>query len=400
MQLPLSTRRLGLRSKLLLGLLSGTLPSALASFGAQPEPVAAPVSAPATVPAPAAQPQPASAADLLRTDAEFDALGASAGLAEAFARYAAPQGFLAASGGLGPEDARTVFSKIVQDPNYRLRWTPLFAQLAKAGDLGYTVGSFVREFSDRQGRAKKAQGLYLTVWRRQEDGHWRFVADAGSGLLDEKTVAKVVNSFREHPALPPTSPASPVDPEALRKETSGLDELFSRYSELNGEHAALRHFLSDDALLFTLGVRTRPALLEALARDGGRPLARWEQLHSEVSASGELLCSWGLWRRIYPGSAPARSGTYVSVWQRQKSGEWRLVLKAESKLDESACATLRQRLATASREVSPPSPPASNASTSASEGGLTQPGAVVQTSAATEQAKRSESKSEAARIIP
>lgn len=398
MKPPLFNRRHGRRAKPFLGLLLGTLLPAVSAFGAPPsDPSAAPLPVPVAQ-ANAAQPTPAS--ELLRVDSEFDALGAKAGLAEAFAQNVASHGLLAAAGGLGPEDAKTVFSKLALDPKYRLRWTPIAAEAAKSGELGYTVGSFVREFSDKDGKPKKTFGLYLTVWRRDENDRWRFVADAGSGPLDEKTVARVVASFREHPPLPLCPPSAPQEVESARKEGPGLDERFSRYSELNGEQAALRHFISDDALLFPWGVRTRSALVAALVRDGARPLARWEALHCEVSASGELAFSWGLWRRLFPGSEPIRTGTYVAVWQRQKTGDWKLAMKAESRLDEAACAALRQRVSALVKESVPPSPAASRDSTSSSEGGFTQPGAVVQTSAATEQAKRSDSRSDQPRNIP
>lgn len=348
--------------------------------------------------APVAAANPAD--ELLRVDKEFDALGAKEGLGEAFARNVAPRGLMVSGGGLGPEDARRIFAKLAQEPGHRLRWTPVAALLAQSGDLGYTVGSFTREFSDKDGKTKKTAGLYLTVWRRQEDGAWRFVADGGSGILDEKAVARVLNSFREHPPLPPQPPSVPPEPERLRGEAAGLDELFSRYSELNGEHAALRHFMADDALLFPVGVRTRPALVALFAHDGARPLSRWEQLHADVAASGELACTWGLWRRLFVGTDPLRTGLYVAVWQRQKTGEWKLAMKAESRLDEASCAALRQRVSAFASVSTPPSPVAIIASTSDKAGGLTQPGAVVQTSAATEQAKRSDSRSGQPRNMP
>jgi ketosteroid isomerase-like protein len=48
--------------------------------------------------------------------------------------------------------------------------------MAATGDLGYTVGIAVRRGADgRVGYTK-----YLTVWRRQPDGEWRWVVDGGS----------------------------------------------------------------------------------------------------------------------------------------------------------------------------------------------------------------------------
>src|ERR1051325_3783533 len=54
-----------------------------------------------------------------------------------------------------------------------LEWWPLGAEIATSGDLGCTVGEArivsLHHFSK-----------YLTVWQRQADGSWKFVADGGN----------------------------------------------------------------------------------------------------------------------------------------------------------------------------------------------------------------------------
>lgn len=48
--------------------------------------------------------------------------------------------------------------------------------MAASGDLGYTVGDGVSRGEDgRVGYTK-----YLSVWRLQPDGTWRWVVDAGN----------------------------------------------------------------------------------------------------------------------------------------------------------------------------------------------------------------------------
>src|SRR5687767_2975941 len=54
-----------------------------------------------------------------------------------------------------------------------LRWQPTFADIARAGDLGYTFGPW--EYKDDIKDAKPvAFGHFLTVWKKQGDGWWKF----------------------------------------------------------------------------------------------------------------------------------------------------------------------------------------------------------------------------------
>ena len=54
-----------------------------------------------------------------------------------------------------------------------LMWWPVAAVIAESGDLGCTVGEAKIE-------SLKQYSKYLTIWRRQRDGNWKFVADGGN----------------------------------------------------------------------------------------------------------------------------------------------------------------------------------------------------------------------------
>ncbi|HXM37680.1 MAG TPA: DUF4440 domain-containing protein [Gemmatimonadales bacterium] len=54
-----------------------------------------------------------------------------------------------------------------------LEWHPVAADIAASGDLGCTVG-------EASITARHYYSKYLTVWKRQADGGWRFVADGGN----------------------------------------------------------------------------------------------------------------------------------------------------------------------------------------------------------------------------
>ncbi len=60
----------------------------------------------------------------------------------------------------------------------RMSWAPELAEMARSGDLGYTVGRYLFEGRDASGQSVKREGRYVTVWRREADGAFRVAADS------------------------------------------------------------------------------------------------------------------------------------------------------------------------------------------------------------------------------
>jgi ketosteroid isomerase-like protein len=63
---------------------------------------------------------------------------------------------------------------------YQLTWTPTEAVMGPSGDMGYTWGHFEGHSKDANGFPVTTSGRYMTIWRRQLDGAWKVVLDAGS----------------------------------------------------------------------------------------------------------------------------------------------------------------------------------------------------------------------------
>jgi ketosteroid isomerase-like protein len=63
---------------------------------------------------------------------------------------------------------------------YQLSWTPTDALLGPSGDMGYTWGHFEGHSKDANGNPVVTSGRYMTVWRKQPDGQWKVVLDAGA----------------------------------------------------------------------------------------------------------------------------------------------------------------------------------------------------------------------------
>ena len=64
--------------------------------------------------------------------------------------------------------------------DYQLTWTPTDAVMGPSGDIGYTWGHFEGRSKDANGNPVTTTGRYITIWRKQADGGWKVVLDAGS----------------------------------------------------------------------------------------------------------------------------------------------------------------------------------------------------------------------------
>lgn len=56
-------------------------------------------------------------------------------------------------------------------------WAPDFVDVAESGDLGYTYGKYTWSAKDSLGQVQEFKGVFHTVWKKQEDGNWRYVWD-------------------------------------------------------------------------------------------------------------------------------------------------------------------------------------------------------------------------------
>jgi ketosteroid isomerase-like protein len=99
----------------------------------------------------------------------------------AFADWFAEDG-VALNNGQAPVIGRVAIVKSANwDPKvYQLTWTPTDAQMGPSGDMGYTWGHFEGRSKDAAGNPVTTSGRYMTVWRREKDGSWKVVLDAGA----------------------------------------------------------------------------------------------------------------------------------------------------------------------------------------------------------------------------
>ena len=61
----------------------------------------------------------------------------------------------------------------------QLIWEPTFADIDTNGNLGYTRGKWTYTATDSNNVISEATGYYVTIWKKQTDGSWKYVFDTG-----------------------------------------------------------------------------------------------------------------------------------------------------------------------------------------------------------------------------
>jgi ketosteroid isomerase-like protein len=69
-------------------------------------------------------------------------------------------------------------------PDVSLTWSPVKAEMAASGELGYTFGNYVFKAKDKEGNLVVHYGKYATVWEKQKDGSWKVAMDMGNASPD------------------------------------------------------------------------------------------------------------------------------------------------------------------------------------------------------------------------
>jgi ketosteroid isomerase-like protein len=122
-----------------------------------------------------------SAQQLIDVDKAFNDMAQVEGVGKAFIAYSADDPAMIRPGNmplLGRAELVEAFSKVVGSA---LSWEPLKAEIAQSQDLGYTFGRYTL----REGDEIKTHGVYVTIWKKQSDGSWKFVLDGGGPTPQE-----------------------------------------------------------------------------------------------------------------------------------------------------------------------------------------------------------------------
>jgi ketosteroid isomerase-like protein len=116
-------------------------------------------------------------AEILAADAAFSKAARENGVPAAMATFAADDGkvFLSRTPVIA---GRTEIARQYAgwDAQSLLQWQPAGADISARGDMGFSWGRWTLTRPD----AEPANGNYVSVWRRDGEGAWRFLANIGN----------------------------------------------------------------------------------------------------------------------------------------------------------------------------------------------------------------------------
>ncbi|WP_424962757.1 YybH family protein [Ekhidna sp.] len=61
--------------------------------------------------------------------------------------------------------------------NVLLQWKPDFIDVSSSGDMAYTYGNYTFRATASDSTEINASGIFHTVWKRDENGDWKYVYD-------------------------------------------------------------------------------------------------------------------------------------------------------------------------------------------------------------------------------
>lgn len=142
-------------------------------------------------------------AEVAAMEDAFCAMAKEQGINAAFAHFAAPdvafidtdprkfRGPAAVQERMGPDQ-----------PGVSITWSAYFTDVSDDGTLGYNYGRYDYRRPGKDGQEIVRGGWFLTIWKRQADGSWKYVMDNGA---PDRPVSPV-------PPTPPVAPAAPKPP--------------------------------------------------------------------------------------------------------------------------------------------------------------------------------------------
>lgn len=116
--------------------------------------------------------------EFYKTELDFAKMADEKGVETAFLYFAADSAVLLRENNLikGKDEMKNYFSKS-KYKKVKLKWKPDFVDVANSGDLAYTYGKYTFSGINEDGDTINSEGIFHTVWKRQEEGNWKFVWD-------------------------------------------------------------------------------------------------------------------------------------------------------------------------------------------------------------------------------
>jgi ketosteroid isomerase-like protein len=250
--------------------------------------------------------------EMVKTEQAFSKMAEEKNARDAFMTFIADDGLLFRPGAVNGK--KWMLEHPVpppQNPDKKplLAWQPSFAGMAASGDMGFTTGPWEAK-EDIKDEKPQGYGHFMTVWKKQADGSWKFVVDLGISHPQSggpQTLWQPADT--KLPSFKPVNVAA------------AIEELLSRDQKFN-----FASYASPDVRLYRAGNLPyigKKAAVEALAKTKGQ--VTWQPIGGDVSHAGDLGYTHGTYEIADDTKNVIERGSYVRIWQKQ-GGEWRIVM--------------------------------------------------------------------------
>ena len=226
----------------------------------------------------------------------------------------------------GTDQLRWGFKQAFADPSYSLSFQPQRVQVATAGDLAYSQGTFSLTVTDpTTHQPASSTGAYVTVYRKAANGSWKAI---------EQISTPTATAPAAPAAAPPPAKTANVEPSSEAEAVKAVEAQWSAAWKAR-DAARMASFFSADAVAMQPGqpamagaAAIQAGLAEALKQDPAFTV-EFKADQAMVSASGDLAYTRGGFTETATDPKThkpvERKGSYVTVFARQPDGAWKAV---------------------------------------------------------------------------
>jgi ketosteroid isomerase-like protein len=260
--------------------------------------------------------------EMVKTEQAFSKMAEEKTTREAFLAFIADDGLLFRPGAVnGKKWLLDHPGPPPSDKKPLLAWQPDFAGMSASGDMGFTTGPWESK-ADIKDAKPSGYGHFVTVWKKQPDGTWKFVVDIGISHPSQSGGPQTL-----------WHPTEKIEPATITVETAKAvkalvdrDRILSLATFENGLAKAFESHASPEVRVYRAGHLPfigRAAAAEALNIVSGK--FKSEPIGGDVSRAGDLGYTHGTYQISDATDKVIERGSYVRIWRNQR-GAWRVVL--------------------------------------------------------------------------
>ena len=245
---------------------------------------------------------------LVTTERAFAKFAEEKGTKAAFLEYTAPDGVL-----FLPDKVKAVdYWTARGESKGLLSWAPNYADVSSNGMFGYTTGNWEYR-SAGKGAEPEGFGEFITIWRRDPDGNFKFVVDIG---VSHPRPASYSTTLAP-PAYPPSSNERNM---SAADTTNGFFELAGR----NGLAAAYDEYAAKDMRAYrenSMPMLGKKELLSYLKKTKGKTVLTKRTV---FVGSADLAYVVNTYARTNEDGS-AEKGNFTQIW-KLIGGRWQIAL--------------------------------------------------------------------------